>query len=214
MTNFEGKYLIENGEHRLLKPINSLCIITAAIGCSAEAAVGITKPFAPGEHAPLECNLMPFEVHLPLAGPVHAAVANVLPDLIELNIKALNKNHREYEHKTGGFKEPMLFAFSAALVQLYEENLQFLNDEYGERQYWKWPNFWNFVRAVRNSCSHGYKLRIDSKTAPAVTWHGVSYHSSQNGHLVIGGDFLLGDILILMVEVSEELDKLGCPVPT
>lgn len=213
MTDFKGRYLIEKGRHRLLEPINSLCIITASIGYAASSAIGETRPFAPGEHIPLECNLIPFEVHMPLAGPVEAAVENVLPNTIELNIASYNKNHRTYARKTGGFEDPMLFAYSAALVQLYEQNLQFLNDQFGKRDYKNWPNFWNFVRAVRNSCSHGYKLRIDSKTAPAVTWHGVSYHNRQNGHDVIGGDFVFGDILVLMVEISEELDRLGCPVP-
>ena len=45
-----------------------------------------------------------------------------------------------------------------------------------------------------------------------VSWYGLSYGPAQNKKIAIGTDLAFADILILMLEMSDELDRLGCPI--
>jgi hypothetical protein len=70
----------------------------------------------------------------------------------------------------------------------------------------------DFCRVVRNSCSHGGSVLITGKRSRPVHWHQLTYSEADNGRVLIGGDFAMADVVILVFEASDELDKLGCPI--
>jgi hypothetical protein len=103
-------------------------------------------------------------------------------------------------------------AISPTFVQFYEDNAEWMEKSYGKNPH-EWPSsIWNFGRVVRNAISHGGCINIDDKTAPTVTWYHLAYGPAQNKQLIIGTDFLFADLMILMFEMSDELDRLGRPI--
>jgi|SRR5665213_581605 len=83
-----------------------------------------------------------------------------------------------------------------------------------------WPEIFNFARVIRNVVSHhhGY-LHFDNKKAPAVSWRSLTYSPSDEGKYVLGyivdgkvPDMTTADLIILMLDFSDELDRLTCPI--
>lgn len=208
MTSLNGKYEIEPKSHRLLAPINDICIITNAIYVATHHYAGKDISRTPATTVALECNLFPVEVFLPVIGPVSAAIKEKQPEIIGIEFRAVPKKKPVYEIKSSGFKNAMMAIFTASIVNLYEDNLPFLKTSLGSDTQ-GWPDFWNFARVIRNACSHGGMLNFLNPNATPVNWHDVSYDPSQNGRQIIGGDFSFGDMIVLLVEISDELDGLG-----
>lgn len=57
---------------------------------------------------------------------------------------------------------------------------------------------------------HGGKVRQDRKNDPGE-WRGITYSAKDNGQQIIGGDLTLGDVIVLMFDLNDELDMLGSP---
>lgn len=209
MTTLSCKYTIVSGKHRLLEPINDICIATDAISVASHFHSGLRIPTS--GYVAIECNQFPLDVQLPLSGPVACAMKGLLPVSIEVDFQPTPPKTPVYTHKSGGFKSVHLSLYAATFVNLFEQNVSFLEAAYTTDRS-AWPDFWNFVRVVRNCCSHGGTLNFTNPRAAAVNWYHMSYDPTQNGHLVIGGDLSFGDLLVLMVEMSEELDALGAPL--
>jgi hypothetical protein len=74
----------------------------------------------------------------------------------------------------------------------------------------KWPELFRFLRAIRNAVAHDGKIGLRQKDRPVV-WHHAKYDQASNGRIVLPGELSVADILILMFEVSDELDRLGAP---
>jgi hypothetical protein len=78
-----------------------------------------------------------------------------------------------------------------------------------------WPPIFNFARVVRNALAHNVgRIHFENVDALPVTWHHVSYSPSDNGTHAISahGPIATADLLLLMFEMSDELDRLGCPL--
>jgi hypothetical protein len=71
------------------------------------------------------------------------------------------------------------------------------------------PQIYNFGRVIRNCLSHGGEIYFTSPKYTAVTWHNLTYSYADNGKRVIGTDLSVGDLIILMFEMSDELDAVG-----
>jgi hypothetical protein len=76
----------------------------------------------------------------------------------------------------------------------------------------KWPPVINFARLIRNACSHSGKLTFAKPTSFGGSWHGLTYSAGDDGRRVIGVDLFFPEIVILMLEVGDELDRAGAPV--
>lgn len=214
MTTLSGSYLIERGKHRLLEPINDICIATDAISVAAHHHLKLPVPI--DGHLAIECKQIPMNVRLPLSGPVQCALSGTLPKSIELYFHLLPPAPPQYSNTSGGFTGTMNSLYSATLVNLYERNKAFLTKYHGGKKPKEWGDFWRFVWVVRNSCAHGKLALYDTEVAP-VEWRGLKYYpapedTTKARHVVIGGDLSFGDLLVLMVEMSEELDAIGAPI--
>ncbi|MEQ8305801.1 MAG: hypothetical protein RIA09_04505 [Hoeflea sp.] len=74
-----------------------------------------------------------------------------------------------------------------------------------------WPPIMRFARIVRNAAGHQMRIDWNSQNVAAVNWRGLTYSHADNGREIIGGDLVAADILFLMLDLSDELDTLGCP---
>jgi hypothetical protein len=100
-------------------------------------------------------------------------------------------------------------------VSFFETHKDWIKQACGGNAY-TWPTIFNFARVIRNAILHNEgRIKFDNIGAGPVNWHHLSYSPDQNGHLAVsneGGDLASADILILMFEMSDELDRLGCPL--
>jgi len=110
-----------------------------------------------------------------------------------------------------GAKPLVLGLITPLFVDFYEGSRACITSHYGERD--NWPELFRFCWAIRNACAHhGGKLNITDPNIRAVQWHHLRYDHRDAGLQVIGGHLDLGDLVILMVELSDELDRLDCPI--
>lgn len=205
-----GKVYTERGKHRLHERINTLLIVTSSIGIASEfIKFGKVTPLKPGEVVTVECIQLGMQVALPFVGPVETAVRGLTPDQIELDFRA--KSIPASTASTAGFKNVIVHVVAALFGDFFEAHTDWLKSNFGGDPY-QWPSIWNFGRVVRNSCAHGGMIYFDNKKADPVKWHNLEYSPSDNGRPVIFNDMAVGDFISLMFEMSEELDKMKCPI--
>lgn len=136
------------------------------------------------------------------------ALTNTIPDEIELRIEAQPGGRGE--DAAWPLQEIMASAASLAFVRFYEDFRPVLHATLGN-DHTEWPNPWRFGRVVRNAASHN-AVHIDDKSFTPLSWHELTYGPAQNGRKIFGNDLAAGDILVLMLEMNDCLDKLGAPI--
>jgi hypothetical protein len=77
-----------------------------------------------------------------------------------------------------------------------------------------WPPTIYFARLIRNAVSHGGRLHMTHDPGRDAEWHHLKFGKSDDGKQAIGpGGFLSpADMLFLMIDTGDELDRIGCPV--
>jgi hypothetical protein len=70
------------------------------------------------------------------------------------------------------------------------------------------------MRLIRNAISHGGRLYMTHDPRRAAEWHHLKFVYSDNGKQAIGAGGILSpaDLLFLMIDADDELDKIGCPM--
>jgi hypothetical protein len=58
---------------------------------------------------------------------------------------------------------------------------------------------------------HQGVVNFENPKAPPVSWHHLTYGQADRGKLAVGGDLGFAEMVILIFELSDELDRLDCP---
>lgn len=134
---------------------------------------------------------------------------NIIPDSFDLIITETRTRFKVEDHAS---PIDRLFAMVAAtaLVQFYEDFVPWLKLKLGN-DHTKFPPVWRFARVVRNAASHG-QVHIKDQSFVPVSWANLTYGPAQDGRQVLGSDLWLGDIFLLMLEMDDALNLLGCPI--
>ncbi|MGA7453722.1 MAG: hypothetical protein WBW73_21425 [Rhodoplanes sp.] len=106
--------------------------------------------------------------------------------------------------------------WNTALLFFYEQHLPWVQNTYGRNSKDRdnWPPIIRFARALRNAAVHHQgKLNITDPKVPPVSWHHLNYDHTNAGLKIFGDVMNLADMLIFMVELSDEFDRLECPYP-
>jgi hypothetical protein len=197
---------------RLHTIIADLLIILDAVYIAGEAAIGKghVQPLS-GANFALTSNRFSLVVQVPIAAPFYLAVRNDKRELTyQITYKASEPDPPG--HYTSQLRTVWHVVFSAFFVLYYERYRPFLQEKFG-RKTSEWPEFFRFCWAIRNATAHhGSRINFTNpKTAP-VTWAGLTYSPANNGHLIFGpNDLSVGDVLILLIEFSDQLDGLDAP---
>ena len=210
MSSIVGVRELSRGDHRLFELMNILLIQTASLATAAKYHTDGEVNFKAGDYIAVEGNLLDIDVRLPLFGPVEAALEEKEPDLIELRIVEKPEKKKAYSRETSGFAKVVVHFIKPIFVDFFETYKPFLEESLRGNHY-NWPGVWNFGRVIRNSISHGGEIYFKKSTAQSVSWYGLTYGPPDNGQLAVSGDLSFTDMLILMFEMDDELDRLGCP---
>jgi hypothetical protein len=224
MTFYPQCRLIHKG-HRLHGRINNLLITTAAITISVNYIKHKKAEFARGHVANAECKQMELTAVLPVYGPVEAALAGIDPDTIHVDFyirePAVPPMHisvwaaginKPPDLPSLGFVSTMANLVAPIFVEFFENYKGWIGNKYGSAD--KWPPVWQFGRLVRNCASHGGKIHILNPNAKPVSWYGLTYSHANNGQNILTefkSDLAMGDLIVLMFEMSDLLDQEGCP---
>jgi hypothetical protein len=116
------------------------------------------------------------------------------------------------EYKSDEMGGTSLMIWNMALVFFYEQQLDGMRAKFGKRTD-NWPEIARFAWALRNAAAHNGALHFTSPDVRPVHWHHLRYDARDNGTKVIGKIMQPGDVLIFLIEFSDELDRLGLPPP-
>lgn len=206
-----GKHTVVNG-NRLFEPLNDLTIVLAAIAHASSFLRGRSTHTEAKPVMRINARLLGHAFAIPLRGPLEVVLNDTTPTKIEIGIVPLARQDQPLEGtvvaSTTGLGNALHHIVSSIFLSFFERYNVWLRTNVGEAV--NWPMTLNFARIVRNAIAHGM-IDIRNQNSPPVTWHGLSYSYVDRGKEIIGIDLRIGEILGLMFEVNEELDRLGVP---
>jgi hypothetical protein len=196
-------------DDRMYMTVSDICVLSDAIWLAGASVMGAahTVPLQ-GKTFDLESAQFPVVLKLPSIAPFFYAFHNA-PGPISYQIGFVPFTPPDIHHKTGSLRSIHHAVFSAYLVIFYERHKDWIAVTYTSDPD-KWPEPFRFLRAMRNAIAHDGKIGLRPKDRPVV-WHHVKYDQASNGRSVLPDELSVGDILILLFEVSDELDRLGAP---
>lgn len=197
------KYNVIRGQSRLYDILSTYIVLNE---CFFRAFSEDTSDWQPGEWMFYQCQAIgAYQVRLPLVGPVRGVKSGRTWDYISLTIAEFHgrPDPRLAEVNVNAFAFKLLTPF---FTEFYENHVPLIREKFSGNPA-EWPGVWNFARVIRNAIAHGGSLAIDSPNAPVARWQSLVYGHEQNGRAIFGTDIAVGDLLILMFELSKQLDE-------
>lgn len=150
---------------------------------------------------------------IPLLGPMQAAIGACTLGSITIPVTEIEPSPAP----TGDNPQrPILDAFGNSLspifVEYYETHRSWLEER--GMKISDWPTSIAFGRVIRNAMSHGNKIKMTDKKQKPVNWRSLKYDISDHDKAVygVGCDLFILEVILLMFDMSKELDDLGCPI--
>ena len=222
MTYLTGDVWIAVGKHRLYPYFENLLISVTGIMRALQFAHTLlsTQHMQPivayKSNAQFAARQFPLTLTLPQTGPLEQLLQGRRADVIQLRFGSPPAEAPLGSPRTvpvGTLHTVFANALSPTFVQFYEDNCKWVEKNVNSDVH-KWPAAWNFGRVIRNAMSHGGSINIDSKVAPNVSWHHLTYGHDQNKQRVIGTELYFTDLMILMIEMADDLDRANAPYVT
>jgi hypothetical protein len=211
MTHLSGDVSLTS-DQRLFEPMKHIILVIDAI-CTAVAVLskGKGKP-SPGSLVNC-CHARQFylNVQLPLGSPIQTMVDNKEPTHIEVGFHPVGELAQGLTHETKFYPSVFINVINPVYVDFFEKHRPWMVRTYGTDPD-TWPPLLNFTRMIRNWISHHRGcVHFMNSERPPISWHHLTYGPDDEGKAVVGGDLELGDMIVLLFELAEELDRLGCP---
>ncbi|WP_139810109.1 hypothetical protein [Sphingomonas azotifigens] len=196
-------YLFEIERTRFYRQIWQMTMLLAV---HAKAAF----PYRPNPNIHLSGNTIPFNLIMNFEGAYEMFRSNRIGSSIhwgktERHLASRKSNYFDTNHS--GFMHDI---FSGLFVLAFDPYIYWLKCNYGTN-YHSWPPYCAFARLVRNAISHSGTVNLNSENAPSGEWMGTRIGHAQNG-MIIGEKITIGDYLVLMYDLNEELEVLGAPL--
>lgn len=207
MNYLAGEHLhTKKGEHRLHPTLTTICIMFASVATALYAKAGKdVHSWPPDAAVTVACAQFDLAIHMPLVGPLESVLRGVEPEEIKLLLSFKSASRGVVD-----IKNLLTKAIVPSFVEFFEDGRLWL-DTYASGSFIRWPDVWQFGRIVRNAAPHNL-ISIDDPKFTPVKWYGLTYGPEQNGRSIFDADLTLADVLILMFEMNDSLDQLGCPI--
>jgi len=208
---------IQRGQHRLYEIINTFAISQAALSIALYARLGLLDQLKPPGtfKATMACSQFNQGVSTPIIGPLDYALEGRTASAIVVAVETPSEPEwiSVQSSTTPGrqLNDIVRKQLTPHFVEFYEDYVVWLEQNVNP-DFTKWPAIWQFGRRVRDAISHGGKITINNPQFVPVTWYNLTYGPSQNGRLIFQDDLSTGDVFVLLLEMSECLDGLNCPL--
>lgn len=170
----------------------------------------------PGHYrASLQCRQFPIDIKHFIFGPFWATFQPGISTEYEFDFVPTEgpKPKQLTSPKMGSIA---VMFWNNLLVFFYEQHARWIRKRYGQhgKDIDKWPELFRFAWALRNAAvHHDGRLNITDEKVPPIKWHHLQYDHSNTGLRVFEEVMTLGDMLLFLIEMSDELDRLGSPHP-
>jgi hypothetical protein len=213
VTYLSGIRVLTKGQHRLFDPLHKVLIIVDGIGLGIAAA--LLGRVEQGNYSSATSNEFGLLVKFPYLIPT-VSIARGQP-MAEIAF-AFHPNQPEplaagkTQTTVRGYGDYVLGAVTPVYVDFWEKHRRWVRASCGSESH-KWPPLFEFARMVRNFISHhSGHVHFDNPNAPTVAWHHLSYSPTDEGKRVIGAEMQLAELIILLFEMGDQLDQMGCPL--
>lgn len=210
MTNLNGVIRFEIGSHRLHAHMVTLSTMIGAIILAINCRTGFHE-YKSDDSADIASLQFPsLAVRYPYVSPIDHLYQGVVVNSTEVRvIPSERPPSAEFIGTTG---QTLSHIGGLVFANFFEENLDWLVSHFGSKS--QFSEIWTFARIVRNAISHDGTINITSDNAPSGTWHHLTYGYANRGTKIIGPGLYVSDLTILMIELAEDLDRLGAPQPS
>jgi hypothetical protein len=181
--------------------VNTLLIAFQGVAVVFELVVSGHVQHNPGDYLTIEAKHLDARVRLPLVGPIQDAIANRIPDVIEITVVSGRDKERQFSHESSGFQRFVDSIFLPFLVAYHERHRYEIEKQYPAGRT-AWPSAWQMSWAIRNAASHNGRV-FEKRTQQAVSWRGLTFSPSDEPLTTLLGLLNGGDLLILMIEMEE-----------
>jgi hypothetical protein len=112
---------------------------------------------------------------------------------------------------TQGFNSIFWLSITPIFVDFYERHRPWVEQNHSGKAC---PPTFYFARMVRNAVSHGGKPHFTRDPNRSANWHHFKFAYSDRETPIIGAGGILSpaDLFFLMLDTSDELDVLACPL--
>lgn len=159
------------------------------------------------------CGTAPLEIIFPIIHPTKLTVANQRIDHIILEIKAKGTTPIPGNHNVTEYAGLHNRFISMPFLRFYEQSRPHIQAIFGKDTQ-AWPQLFQFAWAIRNGLTHhAGRINFTNPGYPAVSWRNLSYSPADAGKPIFGSHFSVGDLFLLMFDISDELDAIAAPLP-
>jgi len=201
------------GQSRLFSTMWLLVHLSDALAVTALALRNkLNEPHDPNASMGFHARVCDLAIFLPVINPMRHTVENKRIDTINITIQEISPVPDG--HNITAFGEIHDRMFQLVFVLFYERHLPIFQQTFGTETR-DWPQMFQFAWAIRNGfVHHAGLLHFRSADYPAVTWRSLTYFPADKGKLILGPEFTSGDLLMLIFDLSDELDARGAAKPT
>ncbi len=193
---------------RLHEPLWRIIIANAALCKAMEVAVaGRRRRWDEDAVMTYNSTQLGLQVVLPLGKVLEVAACGLLPGRIRLHVHA---GVGASDYPVTGFTSVSMFVIAPTFNDFYEAHLPWVQKNLGTAVE-RWPAVLNFARVIRNAVSHRGCIHIPNENGTPGTWRSYRYSHADHGRFVVGPEFHVAEMLVLMADMHGELERRGCP---
>jgi hypothetical protein len=213
MASLLGARRFNRGD-RLFDIVENICIsVDLLVLGMAMDAKDLVPLDSPGRYASLPARQFSLEARIPICGPFHGALYMKTVDAIEIGFERSSPPPvREQDLASlAGLTRVEESIFVGAYAVFFERHGAHMKARWGEPE--NWPPFFRFCRAMRNAALRpDGRVDLEHPEAEPVSWHGLTWGPTDSlTRTALGKDLSSCDLLVLLIELSDELDRLGFP---
>lgn len=198
--NLSGmKYKILKNSDLFLE-INTLLIALQGVGIAIQLILTGKVNHASGDWLTIEAKYLDLRIRIPIVGPIQAALTNISPEFMEIEVIQGRDKEVQFLHTTSGFQEFVNSIFLPFLVSYFEKNKNGILNKYPAGRD-TWPDAWQMGWAIRNASSHNGRV-FSNKSAKPIHWNQFTFSPNDEPHKKILTLVNGGDILMLMLEME------------
>jgi hypothetical protein len=165
--------------------------------------------------ATIDSFVFPLSIDVPLGGVAEEAFEERQIDARTIVIQTERKAPALPDDLpfSRGLNSVLWLPITSIFVEFFERVKPWIEQNHSGQK--SWPPTIYFARLIRNAVSHGGRLCITRDPGRDAEWHHLKFGKSDDAKQAIGaGGFLSpADMLFLMIDTSDELDRIGCPGP-
>jgi hypothetical protein len=215
MVTYMGARPLVPGD-RLYDVIHNLWITFDALCIASLAVEGKPIPDNESDQLTFVCNQANAQLQFTVGKAFKPALEGRMADLIRVVFRPkMFPQPKFIDIRMPSLDTVTINLASSAVVSFWERHTDWIYKTLGRGdENEKWPEIFRMTWAIRNAAAHhGGCLRFTAKAMQPIVWHGLKYELSDNGKQVFGTDLHFADFVMLLFEVSDELDARNCPIP-